>query len=182
MLCALKKNPHYQVLLLQLPHLNPHDQTNLVPKVVSLATGPVHPSELGGSAKLSPSRQLLLQQRLWQLRHHLQNRAVGQKRRVPRVATVLNMSTERAVWGLKSWTEIVKVWTASVEQTCVTPKLKRWAGFITGIRYSFIWLRTLVFHCPNPQWMVMFLAFSTWWQSGWMTRSLEGTRSTKKCP
>lgn len=104
-----KKNPRYQVLLLQLPCLNPHDPTNLVPKVASPGTGPVHPSEPDGSVKLLPSRRLLPQQRPWQPHHHLQNRVVGQKRRVLRVATALNMSTERAVWGLISWMEIVKV-------------------------------------------------------------------------
>lgn len=123
--CVLRKKPHYRVLLLQLPLLNLHDPTSLVPKVASPATGPAHPSEPGGSGRLLPSRPLLQQQRPWRPRHHLLNRVLVQWRRAPRGGTVRNMSTEKVVWDLMSWMEMVKVCTASIEQTCVTPKLKR---------------------------------------------------------
>lgn len=104
----MRKNHHYQVLLLQLPLLNLHDPTSLVPKVVFPATGPAHRSEPGGSGRLSPNRPLLLQQQPWRPRHHLLNRVAVQMRRVLRGGTVLNMSKEKVVWGLISLMEMVK--------------------------------------------------------------------------
>lgn len=104
-----RKSPRYRVLPLQLPLLNQHDPTNLVPKVASLVTGPAHPSEPDGSGRPSPSRRRQPPPQPWQPRRRRPNRVAVWMRRVPRVGTALNMSTEKAVWALMSWMQTVKV-------------------------------------------------------------------------
>lgn len=95
----LKKSPRCLAFLPQPLPLNLHDPTSLGPKAASLATGPAHPSEPAGSAKLLPNKQRLLLQPLHR-RHYQLIRVPLWTRRDLRARTVLNTAMVKAVWGL----------------------------------------------------------------------------------
>lgn len=99
----LKKRPYYPTSLLQLLPRNLLDLPSLGPKVGYLATGQVHPSVPGGSAKPSPSKQQqLLRLQQWQRHHHQLIRVLLWMKRDLRAHMVLNMAMERVVQGVIS--------------------------------------------------------------------------------